>query len=94
MVNKTLVLAASAVALLVATAVPASAQFADFFCDTFTVGCRPPPPPPPPVLAPAVEEPTAPVKKPHKPHKPKVKQKKAAADAAEPAAAPDAATPK
>ena len=88
MVNKTLFFVTATTALLVATAVPASAQFADFFCDTFTIGCRPPPPPPPPVLAPAVEEPAAPVKKVRKAHKPK--PKKPAADAA----APDAAAPK
>ncbi len=85
MVNKTLVLAASAAGFLMVTAMPASAQFADFFCDTFTIGCRPPPPPPPPALAPAEEPAAAPVKRVHKAHK-KAKPKKAAADAAEPAA--------
>jgi hypothetical protein len=90
MVKRTIVLAAGAAGLLMTTALPASAQFADFFCDTFTIGCRPPPPPPPPVLAPAVEEPVAPPKKVHKAHKPKPKKKAAAETDAAPAA-PDAA---
>ncbi len=91
--RKTLFIAASAATLLMASAMPASAQFADFFCDTFSVGCRAPEPPPPPVLAPAVEEPTAPVKKVRKAHKPKPKPKKTDADA-EPAAPAAPTAPK
>ena len=58
--------------LLATTSVPASAQVADFFCSTFSVGCSPPPPPPPPA---PIEEPPPPVKKVRKKTKPKAKPK-------------------
>ena len=60
MVRKVL-LAASAVGLLAATSVPASAQVGDFFCSTFSVFCPDPPPPPPPP-PPMAEPAPAPVK--------------------------------
>ena len=88
MVKKALVLATGVAGLLAVSSIPASAQFADFFCDTFTIGCRPPPPPPPPPPAPVVEEP-APMKK-VKHMKKKPVMKKAAPAAAAPADAPAA----
>jgi outer membrane biosynthesis protein TonB len=77
---------------LAVTTLPASAQVAEFFCSTFSIGCEPPPPPPPPPAPiPAVQETTPPPPKHvHHHHKPKPKHTAAPkpdADAAPPAAA-------
>lgn len=78
----------SVAGLLATTSLPASAQVADFFCTTFSVGCPPPPPPPPPAPPPAAEPEPAPMKKKHHVKKKMKKPAAAPADAAPPADAP------
>ena len=64
------VLAFSVAGVLASSVLPASAQVADFFCSTFSVGCEPPPPPPP-APTPVVEEPAPKKKVRHAKAKPK-----------------------
>ena len=52
MTKKLLILATGVVGMLAASALPASAQVQDFFCNTFTIGCPDAPPPPPPAAIP------------------------------------------
>lgn len=74
------VITASGVACLLAvTTMPASAQVADFFCSTFSLGCEPPPPPPPPAPPPPAPEPVEPVHHGHRMHH-KVKKVKHTAE--------------
>ena len=61
MKSRKYILAFGVAGVLASLPLPASAQVADFFCSTFSVGCEPAPPPPPPP-APVAEE-TAPKKK-------------------------------
>ena len=81
MTKKLLILSAGVVGLLAASALPASAQVQDFFCNTFTIGCPDAPPPPAPIPVQATDPAPAPVKAKHHAKKKKVaKTKEAKAD--------------
>ena len=56
MKSRKYILAFSVAGVVASLPLPASAQVADFFCSTFSVGCEPAPPPPPPAPLPVAEE--------------------------------------
>ncbi len=90
MTKKLLILSTGVVGLLAASALPASAQVQDFFCNTFTIGCPDAPPPPAPIPVQATDPAPEPVKAKHHAKKKVAKAKVAKADRADKADKADA----